>query len=156
MLNPTIKRLAFSSILLYIFLLHSHYTDADLFADRTVAQNSFRAITLDFLVKTSFNNNAASSLFHSLGFQAGGFDVAALRMQRATQSSFLYHMKTVKTNGDDALCGALNLQVLSRTFGPIYTGRLMDLSFKKRARQTPMPAGAISCPRYCTRKYMFR
>jgi hypothetical protein len=109
-------------------LLRSHYTTADIFAERVVNHNDFSVITLDFSTQTSFSNSPITTLFHSMGFQPNGFDVGAIRMQRKTSSVLKYHMKTVKTNGDDALCGALNLEVLSRSFGKVYDGRVMDLS----------------------------
>jgi hypothetical protein len=128
MLKPEIKRLALFLILLYSFLIKTSYTAADIFAERIVSHNKFSAMTLDFFARNSFNNSAATNLFHSVGLEPGGFDLAALRIVPDNNDKFRYRLRAVKTNGDDSFCGSLQLQVLNRNFTQIYSGSLLNLS----------------------------
>lgn len=128
MLNRGVKRLALFSIFLYIFLVGTHYTAADIFAERVVAHNKFSALTLDLTTRTSFNNNPLTSLFHAMGILPSGFDLGAIRVRGEASAAFKYHVQALKTNGDDAFCSRLNLEVQNRSFGKIYSGRLMDFS----------------------------
>ncbi len=128
MLKPEIKKLAVFLMLLYVFLIKTDYTDADIFAERVVSNNKFSAISLDFSTRNSFNNSSIANLFHSLGIQPGGFDLAAARIKAETGADFKYRLKTVKTNGDDFFCGRLKVKVFNRSFFEIFNGSLMDLS----------------------------
>jgi len=128
MLRPEIKRLALFLILLYFFLIKTGYTDADIFAERVVSHNKFSALSLDFSTRSSFNNSPATSLFHSLGIQPGGFDLAAARVKAETDTKFRYRLRSVKTNGDDLFCGKLHLKVFNRNFFEVFNGSLLDLS----------------------------
>ena len=132
MLKPGIKRLALFLMLLYIFLIATSYTDADIFAERVVSHNKFSALTLDFSTRNSFNNSLTTSLFHSLGIQPGGFDLGAVRIKAETEAKFRYRLKTVETNGDDAFCRRLQVKVLDRNFFEVFSGSLLDLSFTAR------------------------
>lgn len=132
MLKPVIKRLAVFLILLYVFLVKTSYTDADIFAERTVSDNKFSAITLDFSTRNSFNNSLMTSLFSSLGIQPNGFDLGAAKIETDTDNKFKYRVKTVKTNGDDLFCSRLNVKVLDRNFFYIWSGPLLDLNFTSR------------------------
>ena len=128
MLKPEIKRLALFLILLYLFLIKTNYTDADIFAERIVSHNKLSATTLDFSTRSSFNNSPAISLFHSVGIQSGGFDLAAIRVAPDNETKFKYRLRSVKTNGDDFFCSQLQLKVFNRNFFEIYNGSLLDLS----------------------------
>ena len=132
MLKPEIKRLAVFLILLYVFLVKTSYTDADIFAERTVNANKFSAITLDFSTRNSFNNSLITSLFRSLGIQPSGFDLGAAKIKAETSNKFKYQVKTVKTSGDDLFCGRLNVKVFDRNFFEIWSGSLLDLNFTSR------------------------
>lgn len=128
MLRPEIKRLAFFLILIFFFLTKSNYTDADLFAERIISRNRFSAITLDFTTRSSFNNNLSNNLFHSLGIQPGGFDLAAVKIKAETDSKLKYHLRAYQTNGDTTLCDNLHIKMLNRNFFEIFDGPLKDLS----------------------------
>ena len=128
MLKPEIKRFAVFLILLYVFLIKTNYTDADIFAERTVSQNRFSAITLDFSTKSSFNNSLVTSLFQSLGIQPGGFDLGAVRVQTEINTKSNYRLKVLKTNGDDLFCSRLRAKIFDRNFFEVYNGPLMNLS----------------------------
>ena len=130
MLNRGVKRLALFSIVLYIFLSYSTYTAADIFAERIIKHNVLSAMTLDFIPTSSFNGGVVTSMFHSLGFEPGGFDLGAVRIRRTTFNGFKYRLKAVQTNGETAFCNALNLEVLNRSFVKLYSGRVMDVSLK--------------------------
>ncbi len=132
MLKPEIKGLAVFLILLYVFLVKTSYTDADIFAERTVSANKFSAITLDFSVRNSFNNSLITSLFSSLGIQPSGFDLGAAKIKSETNNKFKYQVKTVKTNGDDLFCARLNVQVFDRNFFKVWSGSLLNLNFTSR------------------------
>lgn len=136
MLNPAVKRLALFSIFLYIFLVQSHYTTADVFAERVVSQNKLRAMTLDISAQTSFNNNPLTSLFHSMGILPDGFDLGAVRVRGQSSTNFKYNMRAVKVSGDDSFCDKLDLEVQSRSQGKIYSGALFDFS-----RNSALPNG---------------
>lgn len=129
MLKPGIKRLAVFVMLLYIFLIKSSYTSADIFADRIVRNNKFSATSVDFSTRSSFNNSFIMSLFHSLGIQPGGFDLGAIKVKADTDTKFKYRMKIVRTNGDDYLCSRLQAQVLNRNLVGITSDSLSNLSF---------------------------
>ncbi len=103
------------------------YTDADLFADRTVSHNMFSFISLDFSTRTSFNNNPITSLFHILGLQPSGFDLSAIRVQGESNQNFKYHLRALKTNGDDNFCNHLKIDIFNRHFDRKFSGKLMDL-----------------------------
>jgi len=128
MLKPGLKRLAVFLMLLQVFLIKTGYTDADIFAERTVSRNKFSALALDFSTKNSFNNNLISSLFRSLGIQPSGFDLGAARVKRETETKFKYRLKATKTNGDDFLCNQLQIKVFNRDFFQVFGGSLLDLS----------------------------
>lgn len=132
MLKPGIKKLTAFLILLYLFLIKTGYTDADIFAERTVSHNKFSALAIDFSIKNSFNNTTINSLFYSLGIVPSGFDLGALRLKANENNKFSYRVKTIKTNGDDLFCKSLRVKIFDRNFFQIYNGSLADLFFSSR------------------------
>ncbi|MDO8610445.1 MAG: hypothetical protein Q7R95_07900 [bacterium] len=129
MLNGKIKAIIIVSLIIYLFLINTLYTDADLFAERNVQHNRFSFTTLNFSLRQTGNGGVLGSLFRTVGFQAGGFDVGAVRVKKEGKLDFKYHIKIVRTNGDDALCNALNIQVLQRNMSQKYQGKLMSMAF---------------------------
>jgi hypothetical protein len=127
MLAKNLNRLSWFLLLLYIFLIKSAYTDADIFAERVVRQNKFSAITLDFSTRITFNDNKIINLFHSLGFMPGGFDLAAVKIKNDSLNDFNYYIKTIKVSGDEVFCQSLQLEVFNNLRRPIYQGPLLDL-----------------------------
>lgn len=132
MLNKSIKKLIIFLMLIYVVFINTSYTDADIFAERIVINNKFTAITLDFFVKNSFNNQTLHNLFHSSGIVPGGFDLGALKLQTNNDSKFNYRLKVIKTNGDDNFCNELNLKIFDRNFFPVYNGSLLSASINSR------------------------
>lgn len=127
MLRPGIKRLAIFVMLLYIFVIKSGYTSADIFADRIVRNNRFSATSVDFSTRSSFNDSTVISLFHSLGIQPGGFDIGAVKVRAETDTKFKYRLKVIKTNGDDYFCNRLQVGVFNRNLTNITGGSLTNL-----------------------------
>lgn len=128
MLNVRIKIILVFLILLSLFLSNTHYTDADIFAERVVQQNRFSVTTVDFSARHSANNGSISYIFRTIGLQPGGFDLGAVKIKKEGELNFKYHIKIVKISGDDNFCNALNVQVLQRNLTPKYEGKLMNLS----------------------------
>jgi len=128
MLGPAIRRWGFFAVLLHAFLNQTGYTDADIFAERTIAGNSLSVMALDFSVTNSFNDGAATNLFQVSDMEPGGFDLGAIRIRTESGAGFKYRMKAVRTNGDDAFCGALGVKMLGRDFSKSYDGPLLGLS----------------------------
>lgn len=128
MLNTRIKIILVFSLLISLFLINTYYTDADIFAERMVQHNRLSMTTIDFSARHSANNGSISYIFRTIGLQPGGFDLGAVKIKKEGKLGFKYHIKTVKTNGDDGLCNALNVQVLQRNLTVKYQGKLMNLS----------------------------
>lgn len=127
MLAKNLNRISWLLLLLFIFLIKSSYTDADIFAERTVTQNKFGAISLDFSSRMTFNDNTKNDLSHSLGFMPGGFDLAAVRIRNESNRGFKYRLKTLQVSGHDAFCQQLQLEVVDRRLSSIYKGPLVNL-----------------------------
>src|SRR3989344_9214427 len=102
MLSKSLKIVCASSIYLYLFLVRTSYTDADIFAERVVRKNQMSAITLDVSVKNTINDNNISNIFHSSGLLPGGFDIGLVRIAGGS-SKFLYSVAAEKINGNDSL-----------------------------------------------------
>jgi len=128
MLNIRVRSILIFLIVLFIFLVNTHYTDADIFAERVVRENHFSMTTLDFSTRHSASHSKTSYLFHTVQLQSGGFDVGAIRIKKEGKLGFKYHIKAVKKSGDNEFCNALNIQVLQRNLTPKFEGKLMNLS----------------------------
>ncbi|MCF7820217.1 MAG: hypothetical protein K9M44_01965 [Candidatus Pacebacteria bacterium] len=128
MLRKVVKKICLISIFLYIFLINSQYTDADIFAERIVKENFFSAVSLDFKTKASFNNYDINNLFYITGALPYGFDVEALKIESSTEREFKYNIRTIKRGGDDYLCSSLYLEVLNRELRNQYRGPLIEFS----------------------------
>ncbi len=130
MLNARIKFLLIFLILLGVFLLNTQYTDADIFAERDVRNNSFKAASLNFFARNSVNNSAVESMYKTIGIIPEGYDFGAVKLKRDGNASFKYILRSIRTNGDENFCNNLTLQVLKRNLTSAYQGRLMDLSIE--------------------------
>jgi len=128
MLIRGVKKWALFSIFFYIFLIMLRFTGADIFAERIVRENKFRAITLDFTTGASYNNFAIADLFRTTGIVPGGYDLGAVRVGGITPFYSRYNLKVVKISGDDNFCNALKLEIINRNFSKKYDGDLLDLS----------------------------
>lgn len=127
MLNPKIKGLLAFSVFLSVFLINTQYTDADIFAERNVKNNSFSAAKLNFSAKNTINGGTVTILFKTLGIQPEGYDFGAVKIKNEEGQNLHYLLKAEKTNGDDDFCNALNIQVLRRNWSQRYYGSLMNL-----------------------------
>ncbi|MEK7079581.1 MAG: hypothetical protein AAB929_05920 [Patescibacteria group bacterium] len=110
------------------FLLRTKTTSADIFAERLVRNNVLSASTLSFSERHTANNNEISYLFNTSGIRPFGFDVKAVRLKKEGKLDFKYHLKAMKTGGDDGACQNLSLQVLLKGQEK-YKGPLLQLSF---------------------------
>ena len=135
MLKKIVKRICLICVFLYVFLINSQYTDADIFAERIIKDNSFSAISLDFKTKSSFNNYNIDNLFYVAGALPYGFDVEALKIENVSSRNFNYNIKTVKKGGDDFLCSNLYLEILSKNFKSQYKGPLIEFSLNSEMLQ---------------------
>lgn len=135
MINRRIKRWALFSIFLYVFLINTKYTSADIFAERMVNNNNFTTISLDFFTKASHNNTQIINLFHTLVIQPGGFDLGAIRLNASAGDDFKYYARTVVTSGDADFCNSLKVEVYDRKFNKKFSGRLADLSFNSQLQK---------------------
>ncbi len=135
MLRKNLRRFSWFFLLLYIFLINSQFTDADIFAERIVEQNTLRAITLDFSTRETFNHNLNTKLFNSFGFLPNGFDIASILIKNDSINSFKYHLKTEKMSGHDELCDNLELKIFDRNFKNIYQGKLLNLSLNSEIKE---------------------
>lgn len=104
------------------------FTGADLFAERIVRENKFRAISLDFTTGTSYNNFAIADLFRTTGIIPSGYDLGAIRVRGMSALYSRYNLKAVKVSGDDNFCNSLKLEIVNRNFNKKYDGDLLDLS----------------------------
>ncbi len=128
MLTLWIRRIAILSILLYLFFSRTDYTDADMFAERVVAHNTFSGLTLSFSIGSSANNNPTTKLFQLSDLQSGGFDLGALRVNVGAGSEFNYQLRAIRLGGDEAFCDSLQLKVTDRNLVELYAGTLANLS----------------------------
>ncbi len=125
MRNLRLQLIAWSTLLLGLFLINTGYTSADLFAERRVSA-SFSAATLVMNVLKTANNKKADTLFTTYDMVPDGFEVGALRVKKGGKMGFQYRMSTRQLAGDTALCDKLQIEVWKKTES-IYNGALKDL-----------------------------
>lgn len=135
MIRKNLRRFSWLFLLLYIFLINSQFTDADIFAERIVEQNILKAITLDFSTRETYNNNINTKLFNSFGFLPNGFDVASVLIKNESSSHFKYHLKTIKLSGHDELCNNLELNIFNSNFKNLYSGKLLNLNLNSEINE---------------------
>jgi len=122
------SKFIFSILLIFgLFLPGTNYTSADIFAERTVRNNTFTATTLAFSQRHSANNSRLNILFNTQGFQPNGFDLHGLRIKKEGKMDFHYRLRTVVKNGDTNFCNSLSLQIV-QNWQIKYQGRLVDLN----------------------------
>jgi hypothetical protein len=134
MLTKNLNRLSWFLLLFFLFLIKSDYTDADIFAERAVRDNTLSAITLDFSNRVTFNENLIDNLFYSIGFIPGGFDLAALKINNDSEQNFTYNLKTIIISGDDNFCQELQLEVFNSQFKSFYKGSLTGLNVNSQLK----------------------
>lgn len=128
MLSQRTQVIFYIFLFLSLFLLNTGHTDADIFAERVVRANHFSMSTLSFSSRHTANNSYISSFFRTTGFQPEGFDLEAVRINKDGILNFKYRLKTVKINGDDNFCQALDLEVMQKGSYK-YQGKLMDFIY---------------------------
>lgn len=133
MLTGKTKIIFIFLLILANFLLRTKTTSADIFAERLIRDNVLSASTLSFSGRHTANNNEISSLFNTNGMLPSGFDVRAVRLKKEGKMDFKYHLKAVKSGGDEAACQSLSLQVLLKGQEK-YKGPLLHLSFDSSLR----------------------
>lgn len=137
MLNIRAKSVLVFVMLVGLFLFNTQYTDADIFAERNVANNRFSARTLNFFVKSTVNNNDVNYLYKTTGIIPGGYDLTAAKIKKDADASFKYQLKAVKTNGDDGFCNNLNVSILKRNLSLVYSGNLLTMNLNSQIADNP-------------------
>lgn len=112
MFNLQAKIVCFVLIILGNWLLRVDTTSADIFAERIAHDNTLKATTLSFSLRQTVNNRPLTNFFSMDGLVTDGFDVKAFRVKKDGKMDFKYQVKFKKTEGDDALCNKLTLQVI--------------------------------------------
>lgn len=125
MRNLRLQLIAWSTLVLGLFLLNTGYTSADLFAERRV-QASFSATTLLMHILKPASNKKADVLFATYDMVPDGFDVGALRVKKGGKMGFHYRMSARQLAGDSVLCDKLQIEVWKKTES-VYNGALKDL-----------------------------
>lgn len=125
MRSVRLEIIAWSALLLGLFLINTGYTSADLFAERNVHAKA-TATTLSMGVLNTANNKKADRLFDTTDMVPEGFDVGALRVKKLGKMDFTYRISPVQVAGDQAFCDALDIEVWKKT-EVVYTGTLSQL-----------------------------
>lgn len=128
MLNARVKSTLLFLMFIGMFLIHTQYTDADLFAERNVKNNKFTATSVNFFVHNTVNGSSVNDLYKTVGIVPSGYDLAAVKIKREGSTPLNYRLKTVKTNGDDAFCNSLNMRVMQRNFTQLVANKLTQVS----------------------------
>lgn len=127
MLNNRTRFSLALTLLIGLFLINTSYTDADLFAQRTVNQNRFSMSTLSFLSRNTATNQDQSRLFDINGIVPGGFAVDSFRIKNDGKLNFNYRLKGSMVGGDNLFCQSLQL-VLIRDKNQVQSS-LVDLVY---------------------------
>lgn len=130
MLNARFKFLLVFILFLGVFLLNTQYTDADIFAERDVRNNTFKAASINFFARSSINNMGIINIFNTIGLIPEGYDFGAVKLKRDGNITFKYRLSSKITNGDETFCNNLNLKVLKRNLAEIYSGKMTDVSLQ--------------------------
>ncbi len=130
MINKKTKFSLITILLISLILLFSEVTTADLFVQLIAEDNQMTATTLQLSARETSNENETPYLFKTQGLISDGFDVKSIRIKKDGYMDFNYQIKTVKTNGDDNLCNALQLKIMQNDKF-IYNGKLFDLNNSK-------------------------
>lgn len=108
-----------------VLLVFTGATDADLFDQERINNNSWQAVTLDFSQRNTANNNMISLLFNTSGLLPDGFQVKAVRVKKDGQLDFNYRISIEKTAGYDPFCNSLKI-VAMKDWQKEYQGNLVS------------------------------
>ena len=113
-------------MLLGCFLMATSRTSADIFDEDVVQNNLFDMTTLELSQRHTANGTKPIQLFNVFQLQPQGYDIAAIRIKKEGELDFQYRLKVVNATGSDALCNALETEILfDRT--NVYEGTLKNL-----------------------------
>lgn len=125
-LLPALKLMLF---LLAVLVAHAQYTDADLFDQESVKENSMQATTLDFSALDTVNQIGRSLFFSVSGLLPSGFQVESVRIKNEGKMEYPFSVTVQRTGGSEALCTRLNLRVF-RDWKELYTGSLTGVDLQ--------------------------
>ena len=128
MLDNKTKFIFIILILVGNWLIGTRVTSADLFAERRAVNNGLKATTLSFAIRTPFNSDRLSNLFMVNGIQPDGFEIRATRLVKDGKMDVTYQYSVEKIGGDDAVCNALQLNILLNA-KEVYKGPLLSAHF---------------------------
>lgn len=114
---------------------YSQFTDADLFDQEAVKENTMQATTLDFAALDTVNQSGKKLFFSLSGLLPTGFHVETVRIKNEGQMEYPFIVTASQTAGSPALCQQLELLVM-RDWKPVYTGKLLDLQALGQLQKT--------------------
>lgn len=130
MMSSRSKILLAIIMLLGYFLITTSRTSADIFDEEIVRHNFFDMSTLAFSQRHTANGTQPTQLFNIFQLQPQGYDIEAIRIKKEGELDFQYRLTTVNTTGSEALCDALEAEILYDR-GDAYEGILKSLSVDK-------------------------
>lgn len=117
------------ALVIFVSLTMS-FSDADFTVQKEIAQNSFRAIVLDFSSSSSATEEKISGLFNLERFVPGGVETKMVRLLADKNNQEIpMNIKFVQKNDLNSLCPAINLLLLRR-WQKVYEGGLTDFLIK--------------------------
>jgi len=120
-------------MIILVLTVYTGATSSDLFDTQIIGGNRFSTTTLDFSHRDTANNQPVATLFNITGMIPSGFRVEGVRVKKDGKMGFRYKVSTVKTNGVDNFCRALELTVL-QDWQIKYQGNLLDFSYDSDMR----------------------
>ncbi len=121
--------------ILAVFAAYSQFTDADLFDQEGVTQNSFAATTLDLSTLDTANESVKTLFFSVTGMIPQGFQVESVRLKNSGELEFPYTVSVAQTGGSTPLCQTLDVVVLQE-WTPIFSGKLLNLQLSQQLTKT--------------------
>lgn len=131
-LLPALKLTLF---LLAVIVAHAQFTDADLFDQESVKENSMQATTLDFAAVDTVNQTGRSLFFSVSGLLPSGFQVESVRIKNEGRMEFPFAVTVQRTGGSELLCTRLNMRVF-RDWKEIYSGSLLGADLRGELNAT--------------------
>lgn len=122
-----------SKLLLFLgvlMIVHTNFTDADLFDEEIIAGHSLSATTLDFSSLDTANQSQKSLFFSVVGLVPTGFQVESVRIRKDGELPFTLAVTTQQTGGSTELCQALEVKVL-KDWQEVFSGPLPSLALNE-------------------------
>jgi len=117
-----------------LILVYSQFTDADFIVRKYLRDNIFRATTLDFSNRRTANEFPTSTLFNITNLIPEGFEISSIRIKKEGEQHFNYQIRSEITQSS-LLCEQLQISILNKNFGSLYSGPLINLSLRSSVNQ---------------------